>query len=266
MLFYELHRTRIAMIRQTPKGDQPALSRFNQVDVVRLTNGVSKAVGHSNSRNDHVVQVASFFSLIRNTAPNSASASVIIEAAQRQMFRSPDGYQAAHYLPGQLKIQNGLPWFLLPATSARQRLENLFADVEHLPAAFNKADSAAEGKGLCETFRRVGEEVLRDPLPPRKGAINRDLVRRIYDEIWVPGATKSYSEAIAQKMLASEVPTLEVDQDGNLNLENISERSTADWSREDEAGILRRYSEALRTSPPALQDGKMAEIERTLQP
>jgi hypothetical protein len=250
------------MIRQTPKGDQPALARFNQIDVVRLTNDVSKALGHSNSRNDHVVQVASFFSLIRNTTPNVASAGVVIEAAQRQMFRSPDGYQAAHYVPGQIKIQSGLPWSLLPTATARQRLEYLFADVEHLPAAFNKADSAAEEKGLCETFRRVGEAILRDPLTPRKGAINRDLVRRIYSELWVPGATKSYNDAFAQKSMASEVPDLERDQDGNLL--NVSERSTADWSRENEAEILLRYREALRTSPSSLEDGKMAEIERTI--
>jgi hypothetical protein len=251
------------MSRQTPKGDQPALARFNQVTVLRFTSNVAKAVGHSNSRNDRVVQVASFFSLIRNNAPNLTSAAVMIEKAKTQMFRSPDGYQAAHYLPGQLTIQSGLPWLFLPTTNARQQLEHLFADVEHLPAAFNKADSAAEAKGLCETFRAVGEMILRDPLPPRKGTINRNIVRRVYYELWVAGASKSYSDAFAQKSMVSEVPPLERDADGNLL--NISERSTADWSREDEAQILLRYREALRTPPPSLGDGKMAEIERTVQ-
>jgi hypothetical protein len=251
------------MGRQTPPGDQPALARFNQVTVQRFTNDVAKALGHSHSRNDRVAQVASFFSLIRNNAPNLASATVMIEKAQTQMFRSPDGYQAAHYLPGQLRIQTGLPWLLLPTTAARQQLEFLFADVEHLPAAFNKADSAAEAKGLCETFRSVGEMILRDPFPPRKGTINRNLVRKIYDDLWVAGASKSYSDAFAQKSLASQVPPLERDEYGNLL--NIEERSTADWSREDESQILLRYREALRTPPSSLQDGRMAEIERTVQ-
>jgi hypothetical protein len=251
------------MGRQTPPGDQPALARFNQVTVERFTNDIAKAIGHSNSRNYRVVQVASFFSLIRNSAPNLASAAVMIEKAHTQMFRSPDGYQAAHYLPGQLRIQSELPWLLLPTTAAREQLQYLFADVEHLPAAFNKADSAAEAKGLCETFRAVGETILRDPIPPRKGTINRSLVRRIYDDIWVPGATKSYSDAFAQKSMVSEVPALQSDEYGNLL--NIDERSTADWSREEESQILLRYREALRTPPPSLTDGKMVEIERTIQ-
>jgi len=251
------------MGRQTPPGDQPSLARFNQVTVERFTNDIAKAIGHSNSRNYRVVQVASFFSLIRNSAPNVASAAVMIEKAHTQMFRSPDGYQAAHYLPGQLRIQSELPWLLLPTTAAREQLQYLFADVEHLPAAFNKADSAAEAKGLCETFRAVGETILRDPIPPRKGTINRNLVRRIYDDLWVAGASKSYSDAFAQKSMVSEVPPLERDQEGNLL--NIYERSTADWSREEEAQILLRYREALRTPPPSLSDGKTAEIERTVQ-
>ena len=251
------------MGRQTPPGDQPALAQFNQVTVERFTNDIAKAIGHSNSRNYRVVQVASFFSLIRNSAPTLASAAVMIEKAHTQMFRSPDGYQAAHYLPGQLRIQSELPWLLLPTTAAREQLQYLFADVEHLPAAFNKADSAAEAKGLCETFRAVGETILRDPIPPRKGAINRNLVRRIYDELWVAGASKSYSDAFAQKSMVSEVPPLERDQEGNLL--NIDERSTADWSREEESQILLRYREALRTPPPSLTDEKMAEIERTVQ-
>lgn len=253
------------MYRRTPKGDGPRLAKFNQLQVVRMTNEVAKAIGHSHSRNDRVVQVASFFSLIRGIAPNMATATVAIEAAQRKMFDSPDGYQAAHYLPGQLKIQSVFPWSLLPATSARQRLEYLFADEEHLPAAFNIADSAAEGKGLRETFRKVGEMVLRDPSPPRKGLITKDLVRRIYDQIWVPGAIKSYSDAFAQKSLVSEVPALAPDQNGDLDPDNINERCLADWSREDESQILIRYREAMRDSPPALRDDKMQEIERTLQ-
>jgi len=249
------------MNRLVPKGSEPALARFNQLQVQRFTNDISKAIGHSNARNSRIVQAACFFSLIRSTAPNWAAMRVSVEAAQRKMFSSPGGYQAAHYLPGQLKISDQLPWSLLSSVSARQRLESLFADVEHLPAAFNKADSAAEDKGLRETFRSLGQAMLHDPLPGRTGLINRGLIRRVYDELWLPGATKSYSDAIAQKNLVNEVPALERDEEGNLL--NLVERSAADWSREQEIDILQRYREALRTPPPSLQEGKILEIERT---
>ena len=73
---------------------------------------------------------------------------------------------------------------------ARQRLEYLFSDVEHLPAAYNKADSAAEEKGLRETFRLMGELVLHDPTPPKPGTIHRSLVRQMYDSVWLPARLK----------------------------------------------------------------------------
>jgi hypothetical protein len=252
------------MYRSVPKGSGPADARFNQLAVVRYTNDIAKAIGHSNSRNDRVVQAACFFSLIRSATPNLGAARVLIEAAQRRMFSSREGYQAAHYLPCQLTIQAGgassrLPWDYVPNPSARQRLEYLFADVEHLPAAFNKADSAAETNGLRETFRLLGENVLGNPAAPAKGTANKPLIRRLYDEIWVPGAAKSYSAASAQKMLVSDVPPIQFDQEGNI--ENLTERSTADWSRENELAILERYREALRTPPAALSDGNIAKIE-----
>jgi hypothetical protein len=252
------------MKRSVPKGDGPRDARFNQLLVTRFVTDVSKATGHSNSRNSHVAQVASFFSAIRTASPDLTTARVFIEAAQRQLFRSPNGYQAAHYVPGQLKIGSQLPWMLIPNSSARLRLEYLFADVEHLPAAFNIADSAAEEKGLCETFRAAGEAVLRDPFPsPKKGMVNRPLVRRIYDDLWVPGAAVAYSEAALQKRLVSEVPALEYDEEGNIS--NLEERGEADPSRDEEMRILQLYREALRTPPPDLKDEKMAEIERVFQ-
>lgn len=248
------------MVRRVPKSELPALARFNQLQVERFTNDVSKAIGHSHSRNNHIVQAACFFSLIRSTSPDLARARVLVEAAQAQMFRSSSGYQAAHYLPCQLLINKDQPWLLAPTTTARERLEGLFADVEHLPAAFNKADSAAESKGLRETFRALGEAALCDPRQPRKGAANRELVRRIYDQVWVAGASKAYGEAISQKTTVNEMPALQYDADGNIA--NLEERGEADGSREEEIRILQRYREALRTPPAELQDGKIAEIER----
>jgi hypothetical protein len=254
------------MNRTIPGGDGPREARFNQLTVTRFVTDIAKAVGHSNSRNGRVVQVACFFSLIRSSTPNLNTARVMIEAAQRQMFSSTTGYQAAHYLPGQLKIHAAgvpgaeTPWSLVSGLAARQRLEYLFADVEHLPAEFNKADSAAESKGLRETFRLFGEHMLRDPGTFARGSVNKVLVRRLYDNIWVDGAMDSYNAAISQKMQRSEVPPLQFDDQGNIT--NLEARGNADWSPENIVAILQRYCETLRTAPPELSDGKIAEVER----
>lgn len=248
------------MKRSVPQGDRPREARFSQLQVTRFVTDASKAIGHSNSRNSRIVQAVSFFSLLRTASPNLATAHVLVEAAQRQLFRSPVGYQAAHYVPGQLRIGKDLPWMLITTPVARSRLECLFADVEHLPAAFNIADSAAEEKGLREVFRAAAEAVLRDPDAPHKGASNRTLVRRLYDDLWLPGAIAAYSNAIAQKRIVSEVPPLEYDADGNIA--NLEARGDADWSRAEEMRILELYREAMRNPPPDLRDEKMGEIER----
>jgi hypothetical protein len=250
------------MRRHRPPGEGPAQARFNQLEVQRLATDVSKALAHSHSRNSHVVQAVTFFSLIRSAAPSVAVAQVLIEAAQRQMFKSSDGFQAAHYLPGQIRVGPHLPWLLIPNPNARQHLEYLFADVEHLPAAFNKADSAAEAKGLCETFRQMSEVVLHDPQPLGSGQAHKLLVRRIYDDIWIPGSLQAYGNAISQKESVAEVPDLEVDEQGNYNIENLNARGTADWSRDEEVAILHRYREAMRDAPADLGDAKIAEIEQ----
>jgi hypothetical protein len=253
------------MSREVPKGDGPAAARFNQLEVIRFSSEVKSALGHSASRNEKVAQVLCFFSLIRSTTPTLDASRVLIEKAQYNMFSSPDGYQAAHYLPCQLRIveraaEARLPWDYVPKPTARQALQNLFAEVEHLPVAFNKADSAAEEKGLKEAFRTVGEIVLRDPMILKRGSANKMLIRRSYD-IWKAGANNSYNAAIVQKMSVSEVPSLEFDEQGNIT--NLLERSSANWNREHEIGILQRYSETLRSLPSSLSDEKIAELERS---
>jgi hypothetical protein len=67
--------------------------------------------------------------------------------------------QAAHLLPGQIKIDGAFPWLFLSGPAAR-RLESLFGHVEPLRADFNKADSAAEANGLTEAFANACRQVL----------------------------------------------------------------------------------------------------------
>jgi hypothetical protein len=254
------------MQRTVPHSDQVGVARFNQLTVERFQNNIVKAVQHSNSRNSHIVQAACYFSLMRSHCTDLANAAVSIEAAERQMFKSNNGYQSAHYLPGQIKLSNRLPWMFLNDRGTRERLECLFADVEHLPSSYNKADSAAEEKGLREAFRTMTEEIMRHGLLSRKSGLQRDLVRRLYAEVWVPRAITAFSDAISQKILVNPVPKLEIDEYGNIDPKNLQERGEADWSRDDEIAILTRYREAMRDTPHDLSDPKMTAIEREFRP
>src|SRR5438132_8548339 len=145
------------MARTVPDRQVAAERRFNQQTVIRSISSVKQALGHSNSRNSRVVSTLCYFSLMSSAQPNLVNQPVSIQAAIRQLFRSHDGNQAAHYLPGQIIINTQFPWHLISDRPTGLRLECLFADVENLPPNFNKTDSSAEQKGLLETFRKASE-------------------------------------------------------------------------------------------------------------
>jgi hypothetical protein len=97
---------------------------------------------------------------MRSAGLIESSATVTCTKAIRQHFTSSraEGKQAAHYLPGQLRINSRCPWEFIVDWRTAQELEGYFGDVEDLPADFNKADSAAEAyrtvEGLKKSFAR----------------------------------------------------------------------------------------------------------------
>lgn len=255
------------MARTVPSREAAQAARFNQKVVVRFVNPVQQALGHSKSRNSRVVQTLEYFSLMRNNcAHNFLLSSVEIQKAARQLFKSNEGYQAAHYLPGQIRFENEFPWAFLTHRPTAVRLECLFADVENLPADFNKADSAAEDKGLREAFRHAAETVIRETGPKKPNVASRDLIRRVYDEIWVPQARIAFAEAAMQKELRADIPDLIYDE--YRNIVNLEERQAAmeNFNFDEQKRILQHYSESMRDSPPDLRDDKMAAIEREFKP
>jgi hypothetical protein len=254
------------MARTVPDAQRASEARFNQLEVQRSVSSVQQALGHSNSRNNRVVDTLCHFSLMASAQRQLVSSPVSVEKAARQLFRSTDGYQAAHYLPGQIKIANEFPWRLISDRPTSVRLECLFGEVENLPANFNKADSAAEQKGLLETFREASQTVLHDVMPKGAVRINRDLVRRVYEDVWVKGANNAFFAALAQKEMKPGIPDLEKDEEGNIT--NLAERSGSgsQWNYEDQKDILNRYIETMRTAPDELRDGKMAAIEQAFKP
>ncbi len=253
------------MARTVPDREAAKAARFNQITVERFVNPMVQALGHSQSRNSRVVQTLCYFSLMRNSGTHTFLNSLVeIEKAARQLFKSPGGNQAAHFLPGQIRIETQFPWHFISDRNTGTRLECLFADVENLPADFNKADSAAEDKGLREAFRTASEVILRDAGPKKPSQVNRNLLMRVYDEIWVPRATSSFFAASTQKEERAAIPQLEYDEQGNIT--NLEERGEADWSFDTQRGILQHYLDSMRDAPTDLRDDKISAIEREFKP
>ena len=257
------------MSRTVPDRQAARAARFNQLQVTRFVNPVMQALGHSHSRNSRVVQTLCYFSLMRNSGRhNFLNVPVLIEKAARQLFRSPDGNQAAHYLPGQIRIRKDFAWTFISDPATSRRLECLFADVENLPADYNKADSAAEGKGLTEAFRHVSEVVLvRDSGPKNPNHASRELIRRVYQDIWIPHATNAFSAAAYQKDERADIPELVKDEWGNfVNFEEHSAAHSEGFHLDEQRRILERYMETLRTPPADLRDDKMTAMETDFKP
>lgn len=250
--------------------DQAAVqaARFNQKVVERLVNPVAQALGHSNSRNSRVVQTLCYFSLMRNSgAHNYLTYSVLIEKAARQFFNSTGGNEAAHYLPGQIRLNSAFAWTLIAHPTTSQRVECLFSDVENLPSDFNKADSAAEKQGLCESFRHISEVVLREASPRTPNHANRDLIRRLYNDVWIPQATNAFSAAAFQKGERAGIPDLVKDPHGDfVNWEEHSAAHESGFRFDEQKRILQYYMESLRTPPVDLRDEKMTPIEKEFKP
>ena len=79
-------------------------------------------------------------------------ATVTCVAARVQDRRGTDGYQAAHLVPGAIKVNGKDVWDLVtPSNGAMLRLQlqtkEAFAETRVLPAAANRADTQAEGSG-----------------------------------------------------------------------------------------------------------------------
>src|SRR5262249_5746707 len=125
-------------------------------EIDRNSNFREQALNHNLGRNVRVIKVLMYLArMVQDGCPLRGTVDCV--AAERQNFsssrtRTQMGLptapsQAAHFLPGQLRIGGQNVWKLASDYSTRSRLEFLFAEVEHLPIAFNQADSAAERKG-----------------------------------------------------------------------------------------------------------------------
>jgi len=247
--------------------------------IERFQSDLAAARSHSLGRDRRVGQVICYLSLMRSAGLIVQSATVTCTGAARQHFTSSraEGKQAAHYLPGQLRINGHLPWIYIGNWRTAKKLEGLFGDVEDLPADFNKADSAAEAyrsvEGLKQSFAQSCKIVIQNARSAEAegNRINKILVRRAYHD-WVVRSRRAYRNAVAKKGTKVDVPPLKVGAPGSvqyrmLDPDNIQARQDA--MRRDrhyiaQSEFLKQYLATVKAEN--LTDFLMNEIEQNFRP
>lgn len=238
------------------------LGKF-QGAIERNSNFRQQASNHNLGRNVRVVRLLAYLGLLRQ-AGTSLAGPIKCVAAVRQNFSSsqsgthmglPTGpMQAAHFLPGQVII-NGRPvWDYANDPGTRGRIEFLFAEVEHLPAVFNQADSAAENKGqpggLCSALTVACHTIVHNPgtataNPAATLPLAPALLKKAYEE-WHRNAIAGLQNALASKQRGESLPPLVGNRFAGYTPESIEARSTATasvWNREFSADVLAYYLE-----------------------
>jgi len=224
--------------------------------MLELLMGVSALASHARSANAAEG--------LRQVPGSSASCTRAI--LRRQWYRAPD--QAAHFLPGQLRLDARPVWDYVPNSVGRLYLMDLFADVERLHANFNRADSAAENGpvGLKALAAHCAHLIVRDASVPKGGVANRQLVWNVYRGLWLPGLEHSFTAAIENKLTKPRPPEIEYktptfspsdpsSSDPRLiaNLQQRSDAGDSAWNINETVAIL-RDSKANATSGPGPAD------------
>ena len=236
-----------------------ALGEF-QGTIDRNSNFRQQAIDHNLGRNVRVAKLLGYLALLRQRGA-SLTGSIECVAAVRQNFSSsksmthmglPTGpTQAAHFLPGQIRIGGRDVWQFTTNPATRGQIEFLFAEVEHLPANFNQADTTAEAKGsnngLCSALVHACTTVIRRPEGQQMsaGKLPLNLVGAAYED-WHRHAITALNNAVANKSSKPGIPPLVGDPFEGYTPESISARSTASttlWNREESLRVLQYYLE-----------------------
>lgn len=226
----------------------------------RSSNFRQQALDHNLGRNVRVVMLLAYLALLRQKGA-SFTGTIQCVAAQRQNFSSsksmthmglPTGpTEAAHFLPGHILIGPKDVWSFATHPSTRSHIEFLFGEVEHLPAPFNQADTAAEAKGesggLCSALVHACKTLVERDFSGRSsdGKIALDLVQPAYED-WHIDALRALSSGAAKKGAKPGIPPLAGDPFEGYTLESIAARSdpsTELWNRDESLRILQYYIE-----------------------
>ena len=135
--------------------------RFTELEVQRSLSDVTLAKTHAIGRNRRVGAVLCYLSLMksRDLVPKGAKAKVV--GAEVQNFESEDGYEAAHYLPGQLKISvpgkgDIEPWNLVKNAATASEIASLFSAVQNLHQhGVGLLGTGSNPRALSDRFARL---------------------------------------------------------------------------------------------------------------
>ena len=202
----------------------------------------------------------------------TASASCTAALLQRHSYPQPD--QAAHFMPGQLRL-NGVPvWEFVPHSVGRLYVMDMFADVERLHANFNRADSAAEDGpgGLKALAGRCAALVAHHGGTRSGGRPDRQFVWNVYSGLWLPGVQDSLNLAVEKKLEKPQVPTVtyrtptfdpkdpsSFDNRVIANLAEIEEAGNYEWNIRETLDILRDYQANATAGPGPADVASIAE-------
>jgi hypothetical protein len=189
---------------------------------------------------------------LQQTGDRGANALVECVKAHLQDRTAQDGHQAAHLLPGQIKVANRPVWELasVPGVNVtagdlvrlEARAQSCFALTWVLPAVFNRADSQAErmagNDGLKKLFGDAVHLMWRtartDPAQPL--VIDRHAVITALQG-WFSAVNSCYDRAADRKLLAYQTAV-------------VNSGGTAD-NRHREMRILATYADSLLVANPA---------------
>lgn len=121
--------------------------------------------------------IAVIGSLARAWPPGRAPSFTIEAAAIQDSTAGREGFQAAHLLPGQLRIDERAPWDWAGTDPEKARLLARFAVTAAVPRELNVADSAVEAHGLGDAFRDVCRDLF---LAVRAGRGGTGALRDVY--------------------------------------------------------------------------------------
>jgi hypothetical protein len=205
-----------------------------------------QALWHSRERQRCVAQLLGWINLFRQNGDLKGGESVGALGARYQQLSggavdipaelSGGPPQGAHVLPALIQIGNR-DMGKVPKDWRHQRImKDLVGTVVVLPAEYNSADLMAEQAGLEQVLvsccrRMVNEsDPSRTPQVDGQYRVDRELVRQIYAQTWVPGAGKVFDELIAAP-----------DSEYTTNWMGRPDRKTAAFMR----NILKSYRQAL---------------------
>lgn len=266
-----------------------AAGRFSEIEVERHQSDAERARSHAIGRNRRVGQVLCYLSVMvsRGLLPRNGQGAVVGAAVQD--FSSTEGRQAAHYLPGHLRlaVPGKAPcdlWDLAGSAGVASRIAALFSAVQDLPPNFNKADSYVEQHArpsLKRLFADAANQVLAAAPHQVRGKVNVTAVRSAYQH-WIDQSLIAYRAAINRKTDIAELDDLppatapRLDGDGRLephelNLELIDLQGRAlrkggvtVWDYSEQVRILGHYLTASRSC--ALTDAMVDEVEGAFRP